>query len=284
MRLAPAILLIAAGVFSLTGCSGPALLNTLADTPGGSDRIRDIAYGEDLRQRYDIYIPAGDGPFPVLVFVHGGGWSSGHKDDYAFAGQQFAGRGYLTAVPTYRLAPAHPWPAFAEDTAAAVAALSARAAEWGGDPDHLFLAGHSAGAYNAVIVAVADRFLAGEGVRPGIIDGVAGLSGPYDFRPPYGKMVRTAFGDAADTDDIDATTHVDRSDPPMLLIHGTADEVVEMRHSLTLAAALTEAGVRAELRLYEGDDHAAPLVHIARPGRGPTVEDMDLFFRSVMAE
>jgi acetyl esterase/lipase len=127
------------------------LLDAIVPKDWGSRRIaRDLAYGPHARHRLDLYTPRRPrGQLPLLVFVYGGGWETGDKSEYAFAGRAFAALGYLTAVVDYRVVPEVRFPAFVEDVARATDWLVAHAVAHGGDP--LVLAGHSAGAYNAMM-------------------------------------------------------------------------------------------------------------------------------------
>lgn len=124
----------------------------VADPAASVSRIdRDIAYGPHERQRLDIFTQDGDGDRPVLLYVHGGGFVGGDK---ALPGTHFYGnvgawaveQGFVGVAMTYRLAPADPWPAGAEDVAAAVAWLRRNIADHGGSPKRIFVAGQSAGA------------------------------------------------------------------------------------------------------------------------------------------
>lgn len=276
-RLAPLLLLI------LAGCAGPSLLNTVARNPDRSTVIvRDVAYGEGERRALDLYVPGGEGPHPVLMFVHGGGWEAGSKDQYAFAGKRFAAEGYLTAVPSYSLLPEGTYEVFMADMAAALAEVIERAPEHGGDPDAVFLAGHSAGAYNVVQLALAPEFLAAEGLSPEVVDAVAGLSGPYDFLPLDPGVAQRAFGGVADARSTQPVARVTLDAPPMILLTGTKDEVVRPDNSASLARALSEAGVRAELVEYDGVDHAGTIVPVAFPNRLPVIADVTAFFDSVI--
>jgi acetyl esterase/lipase len=278
MRLAAPFLLL------LAACAGPGLLNAVARNPDrGTVAVRDLPYGEGERQVLDLYVPSGAGPHPLLMFVHGGGWEDGSKDVYAFAGKRFAAEGYLTAVPSYTLLPEGVYDVFMADMAAALAAAIEAAPDQGWDGEHVFLVGHSAGAYNVVQLALAPEFLAQEGLSTGVIDGVAGLSGPYDFLPLDPGVTTEAFGGAADLEATQPVRRVTPDAPPMLLLSGTEDTVVRPGNSERLAQALREAGVRAELVTLDGVDHAGPIVAVAFPNRLPVVPQVDAFFRSVMA-
>src|SRR5215475_12766126 len=135
----------------LTACS-QAALNLVA--PGGYRVVRDLAYGADPRQKLDLYVPDKlTGPAPMLLFFYGGSWTGGNKALYPAFGQAFASKGIITAVADYRLYPQVRYPAFVEDGAQAFAWLHTHATQYGGDPGGLFLSGHSAGAYIAVMLA-----------------------------------------------------------------------------------------------------------------------------------
>lgn len=285
MRMSPSkslwVLIFLAG--ALSACSGPRALNTVTANPDrGTEITRDLAYGDHPRQRFDIYEPDRDGPHPVLIYIHGGGWERGSKGEYAFVGKRFAAEGYLTAMINYRLTPEGVWPVFMEDVAAAVAQVQRVAAEYGGDTDRLFLAGHSAGGYNAVMLALAPEFLAKEGVSTDTIKGAVGISGVYDFDTPSRfAAINAAFGQV---DDLAVTKPINRarSDaPPLLLLHGDEDESTEVEDARLLAANLAKAGAPYELKVYPGADHAATVVYIAWPTRGDTVNDMIAFFETL---
>ena len=184
-----AALVLAAVALFVTGCSPLGLLNWVNPEPG-YDRI-ELAYGGHPRQRLDLYRPKGaTGPLPVVVFFYGGGWEAGDRAGYRFAALALVEQGFVVAVPDYRVHPEVGFPAFLEDSAKAVAFVHAHAAKHGGDPRRLFLMGHSAGAYNAAMLALDPRPLAAEGVPAAAISGMVGLAGPYDFLPLDRKSTR----------------------------------------------------------------------------------------------
>jgi hypothetical protein len=148
-----------------SACSPLLVFNAVMPKDGGVRvAARDIPYGADHRQQLDVYVPSGPtaGPRPIIVFFYGGSWNSGVKNGYGFVGRALAARGFVVAIPDYRLVPQVRFPAFLEDGAAAVRWMRGHAAQYGGDPDRVVLAGHSAGAYNA-----ARRTGGRSGVRPG---------------------------------------------------------------------------------------------------------------------
>lgn len=281
--LAAASLLAAVGAI-LSACTGPQLLNAVSRNPDRSTQIvRDIAYGSGPRQVLDLYIPDGAGPHPMLVFVYGGSWTRGSRQEYAFAGKRFAAEGYVTAVIDYSLGPDRPYPSFVEDTVLATAWLHKEGPARGGDANRLFLTGHSAGAYNVVMAAMRRDLLDAAGLPQGAITGVAGLSGPYDFLPITIPDVLAAFGPYATDPSTQPVNVVRDAPPPMLLINGTADTVVYPRNAISMAAHLETLGGEAIVKEYEGADHADPLIAISFQDRAPTVEDLTTFFENAAA-
>lgn len=273
-----------AAALALVGCTPLGAFNTLVPADGGVVRAADgVAYGADPRQKLDVYVPEqGTKPKGVVVFVYGGSWSSGRRQDYAFVGNAIAARGYVTVVPDYRLVPSHPYPDFVSDTASAVAWAHANAGRYDADPGRLFLVGHSAGAYNAAMVALAPEFLRAAGSSTAIVKGVAGLSGPYDFLPLRSDETRAAFGHVEE-DDLGATQPVNRvggTGAGFLLVHGAADDLVYPRNSEALAAALRRAGRRTELMIVPDMDHKGTLLALSRPfrDRAPILDRIDSFF------
>ena len=277
--LTAAIALVA---LTLTSCSGPRLLNSVTLNPDRATSItRNLAYGELERQRLDLYRPEGAGPHPVLVYFHGGGWEWGSKEEYAFVGKRFAAEGYLVAMVNYRLTPEGAWPVFMEDVAASIAWVHDHAADYGGDPDRLYTAGHSAGGYNAVMVAVAPEFLGAYGKSTAIIRGVAGISGPYDFLPLDVASSKATFGKAPDLEATQPVNRVTADAPPMILLYGQKDDVVLQRNIDSMERALTDAGIRVDRVIYPEADHADTVIAIAWPRRLPVVEDITRFFDSL---
>lgn len=164
---------------------------------------RSIAYGQDARQRLDIYAAEGVKGAPIVAFFHGGAYVRGDRDInaevYANVARYFARNGMLGVNATYRLAPAAKWPAAAEDVGAAVRWLKANAARQGGDPEKIWLIGHSAGATHIATYAYLKELQPADG--PGIA-GMVLMSGRYKFEPhaddPNLKNFQAYFGtDAA---------------------------------------------------------------------------------------
>lgn len=269
----------------LAGCGTLGTFNALAPRDQGARRVlRDQAYGAGPRQRLDVYAPAASAAAaPVIVFIYGGSWASGAKDDYAFVGAAFAAQGFITVIPDYRLVPGVRFPAFIEDCAAAMRWASDHVAAYGGDPDRIVLVGHSAGAYNAVMLALDAHYLADAGVDAARVRGVAGLAGPYDFFPFDVDATRNAFGQAPDPQLTQPVRFARADAPPLLLLWGDADTTVGPRNLANLERAVRAAGGAVETRIYPGVDHAGIMLALSRPlrERAPTLTDVAAFARRV---
>jgi acetyl esterase/lipase len=283
MRI-PVILLIMAFSSLIAACSPLRTFNMLVPKDSGVELIeRGAAYGPDPRQRADVYRPrALQEPLPIIVFLYGGSWQSGLREGYGFAGRAFASRGFVVAIPDYRLVPQVRFPTFLEDCAAAVRWVRANAARLGADPDRIVLVGHSAGAYNGAMLALDPRWL-GEDRKA--VRGFAGLAGPYDFLPLDSPATIAAFGRERDLPATQPVGFASAGDPPALLLHGGEDRTVYPRNSRRLAERLQAAGVDATLRLYPDVGHIKIVTSLARPLRGqaPVLRDIEAFARQVTA-
>jgi acetyl esterase/lipase len=261
----------------LSGCSPAAPLNFLAWSHG-VEITRSIAYGEGTRRTLDVYRPKAATAAPVVVFFYGGSWQSGHKEIYLFVAAALARRGYVTVVPDYRVYPEVRYPDFLDDGARAVRWAKDNAARFGGDPQKMFVMGHSAGAYIAAMLALDDRWLQKVDLAPERdIAGLIGISGPYDFLPLTGTL-RTIFGGA----NVPATqpiSHVSAGAPPALLVTGERDGMVEPSNSSRLAARLHAAGDDATVLTYPWVGHLTIIGAFARPLRflAPVLHDVDAF-------
>lgn len=239
-----------------SACSPLGLLNALGPRDPGVRRVaRDMAYGDDPRQRLDVYAPRGDGTYPTLVFFYGGGWDSGSRELYGWAAQALAAQGFVVVLPDYRLVPQALFPAFVEDAATATAKAAEVVERYGGDPARLGVLGHSAGAHLAMMIALDRRYMAAVG-QPGLIKAAAGLAGPYDFLPLDVAASRNAFGRAPDPTLTQPVTFVRPDAPPIWLGHGTADTVVHDEDTVILDQRMRAVGGRSEAKLYPGLDHA----------------------------
>src|SRR5258706_8812695 len=151
----------------------PAMMLNLTVPRSGYRVRRDLAYGKAPRQRFDLYLPKVlTTPAPIVLFFYGGAFRAGRRSEYRVVGEALTSKGIIVAVADYRIYPEARFPDFLEDGANALAAVHARAAEFGGDPARIFLAGHSAGAYISVILAAHPAYLRGANAHLSWIRGV----------------------------------------------------------------------------------------------------------------
>ena len=240
-----------------------------------------VAYADGPRHRLDVYAPEARGSLaPVVFFIYGGGWNRGERSDYQFVGRALASRGFVVVIADYRLVPEVQFPGFLEDSAKALKWVQDNIANYGGDTSRLFLAGHSAGAYNATMLALDPSFLRDYGVTMNIL-GVAALSGPYDFYPfEYGE-VQNAFGSAPNPEGTQPINLVTSQTPPMYLATGTTDPIVRMQNTERFAQKLKDSGVWVTTRYYEGYGHMEPVIAMGALWRWrmPVLDDMVAFFQ-----
>ena len=270
--------------FLVGACSPLAAFNALVPKDGGVDIVaKDAPFGADPRQTIDVYRPRGHrDPVPIIVFIYGGSWRSGSKAGYAFVGRALARRGFLVAIPDYRLVPNVRYPAFLEDNADATRWVISHALQLGADPNRIVLAGHSAGAYDAAMLALDSRWLGRDRVR---VRGLIGLAGPYDFLPLTGDVLGPAFQNVTAPRSTQPVNFVDASSPPAFLATGSEDDFVRPRNSDALAAKLKAARVSVERKTYSGVGHVGLLTAISKPlrSRAPVLDDMVGFAQRVTA-
>ena len=276
--------ILAATLGSLAAaCSPLGLLNTLGPRDRGVGRVaRDLSYGDDPRQKFDLYGPQwtpGQPALPVIVFFYGGGWDSGSRTLYGWAAQALAARGFLVALPDYRVVPQVVFPAFIEDAAHATAEVAEVVGQYGGDPARLGVAGHSAGAHLAMMIALDRRYMEAVG-QPNLIKAAAGLAGPYEFLPLNVPSSINAFGRAPDPTMTQPVTFVRADAPPLWLGHGTADDVVHDDDTIILNQRMQAVGGRCEAKLYPGLDHADMIATFSPLFRkkAPVLDDVSAFF------
>jgi acetyl esterase/lipase len=274
------LLKILSAFFGLLGKNrSPAALLNLTVPHAGYRRVRDIAYGAGPRQRMDVYMPqSAPASAPVLLFFYGGAFREGRKEEYRIMGQAFASKGIVVAVADYRIHPEGRFPDFLEDGAQAVAALHARAAEWGGDPDRIFVAGHSAGAYLAVMLAANPAYLRAANADPSWVRGVIALAGRYHELPLGDATALEIFRGPARAETRPGT-YIDGKRPPMLLASGANDHATVLESLRRLAARLREHGSEAEEAIYPRIGHMAIMLALAPGfrGRAPVRDDIARF-------
>jgi acetyl esterase/lipase len=271
---------------TLVGCAPVDLLNATIPTRDLTI-TRDIAYGDKAKQKLDLYVPKQVAPnAPVIVFFYGGAWQEGDKKNFLFAAQALASTGAIVVVPNYRVYPEVTFPGFLEDGAAATAWTIHNIASYGGDPKTMFLAGHSAGAYVAVMLVLDPEYLARAGVADARLMGGIGISGPYDFLPIHRPDIKPIFEVVPDMD-VTQPIHYARADaPPLLLLHGETDTTVGPYNTHNLADRIRTLGGRVEDRYYPGVDHVDAIIALTSmfSGRAPVLADIKAFIAKTRAE
>ena len=271
----------------LAGCTKLGALNTvLPKDDHTSEIIRDIAYGSHERQKLDIYIPRTESKsLPVVVFVYGGSWNSGRKQDYSFAGHALNSDEFIAVIPDYRLVPEVVYPDFLHDIADALNWTHSNIEKYGGQPNNLFLLGHSAGAYNAMMVGLAsNEFTSSRNRIP--VQGVVGMAGPYNFIPLATRVTKAAFGHLSDLTETQPAEYLNADSPALLLITGGSDQFVLPKHSQYLHQYAQNKGVDSQLVNYPEVGHIKLLLSLSKPFRGqtPALKDSVDFFRQNLSE
>jgi acetyl esterase/lipase len=273
-------------ILLLTGCSSTQFV--LANAPTEFDRVdrhADLPYGQDPRQRLDVYSPRQATNRPVVIFWYGGSWVKGKKSNYRFVGTTLAERGFVAVLPDYRLYPQVSFPAFDEDGAKAVAWVEQHVQELGGDPHHIILMGHSAGGHTAAFLAFNHEFLRKFGADPDSIAGLVGLSGTYVLVPET-DTERATFPAPYTEADWQPIRFVDAHSPPTLLLHGTDDKEVLPQEAVQLRDMMLQDHRRVELHLYPHRGHAdtvasfAPLARWRTTALKDTIEFIDSVTRT----
>jgi acetyl esterase/lipase len=280
-RLHAVLLLV---LLAVAGCSGPEIVNAITPNSGYT-RTRDIVYG-DHGLKLDVYSPDHAQQAPVVLFFWGGSWQKSRSFDksaYKFLGQALAEKGYVAMIADYRVYPQVQYPAFLYDCAQAVSWAHAHAADYGGDPAKLVLMGHSAGAYNAVMLALDPEYLHAVGADPGWLRGAVGLAGPYDFLPITDPDLQAVFGPPQQWPQTQPINHVDGRAPPLLLIAGDDDNIVYVKNTNNLYEAIRGRGGRVEKVIYPRMDHfkIIALMSARLPGHAELMQHITDFVNAV---
>ena len=267
----------------LTACS-PTKLLTWNIPQDGFTRQDNIPYASGDRHSLDIYQAKQPLPGqPVIVFFYGGEWKFGAKEQYRFVAEPLANRGITVVVADYRIYPPTPFPGFIDDSATAVGWVHAHAAEFGGNPNNIFVMGHSAGAYNAVFLALDPEYLAKAGMQPEDLAGVIGISGPYNFLPITWPELKPIFEVVPDLNITQPITYADGKNPPLLLLAGAVDTTVDpIKNTETLYKTVLAKGGPATEKLYPDVAHIGAILAFAPTfaGKAPIVDDVVEFVKA----
>ncbi|HET9449040.1 MAG TPA: alpha/beta hydrolase [Steroidobacteraceae bacterium] len=223
----------------------------------------DIAFGESPKQRLDVYLPKNPVKnAPVLLFLHGGGFMEGDRAHYGYVATPYVQKGIITVVSGYRMAKRGvPYPAQSDDTKAAIVWIHKNIARFGGDPNKLFLSGHSVGATLSGDVSFDRSWMKKAGVPHDAIKGIAAISGDYDLSP--GENV-----DYAPTPELEERASPLRHivDPaPVAVIAAGTNEGKMRASSEDLEQRLRARGVKTRLLVMEGADHKDTVLALGDP-------------------
>ena len=237
--------------------------------PPGTKVHRDLAYGTHQRNRLDLAVPPGDGPFPLVLWVHGGGWTNGSKEGGGptVALLQF---GYAVAAMNYRFSQHAVFPAQIHDVKAAVRYLRANARKFHLNPNRFGVAGGSAGGHLVALLGTSGGVKELEGNRgnggvSSAVQAVCDIYGPADLTQVSltdradGLVAKLLGGPAAKKSQLarlaSPITHVDKDDPPLIIIHGDKDPLVPVGQSRAFDEALRKSGVESTLIIVPGAAH-----------------------------
>jgi acetyl esterase/lipase len=256
----------------------------LAPMPFRIQLTQSTAYAERSRHRLDVCRPRGAAAAPVIIFFYGGAWQGGYKELYRYVAKALARRGYVAVVPDYRIYPEVCYPDFLDDGAQVVRWVKDNIARFGGDPDKLFLKGHSAGAHIAAMLSIDARWLGKVGLDPRRdIAGLIGIAGPYDLMPLRDEKLKVIFG-GVNRPETQPIFHVAPGAPPALLMTGGRDRLVEPGNSVRLAARLVAAGNTATVLTYRRIGHFIIIAAVAPFLRFlvPVMRDLDAFIAATL--
>jgi acetyl esterase/lipase len=259
-------------------------------TNGASAHIeRDVVFGRggDVELRADVYHPTGPSLRTAIIQLHGGGFTRGAKESIAANCRAFAERGYTSIAAQYRLAPDARWPAQAHDAKAAIRWTRANAERLNIDPDKIAIAGYSAGAMLALVVAGSSGVAAleGDGGNSDVSSDVAACIAYYgsaERRRPASGDDALMGPDATDDDYRSASTVSYASTAvPTIFLHSTGDTTIPFEASTRLFEAYRAAGVPVEMHIFDGLSH----VFDRHPEfLAPTVEVCDRFLDRLVVE
>ena len=244
---------------------------------GGVEQLAsDQTFNAAEKLKLDIWgNPKGNAKKPVMVFFYGGGWANGERSHYGFAARAYAAKGFIVVVPDYRKVPQVRFPVFNQDGAAAVRWVHDNIQHYGGDPARIVLAGHSAGAYIAMMLTLDRHYLRDAGVDPAIIRATVGLSGPYDFYPYDSKRSINAMHAWPNPQETQPIAYARKDAPPIMVVTGTADDTVKPRNAILLSKRLHELGAPVEFRAFDDLSHEDVVMALSKPFRSkaPVLQD-----------
>lgn len=275
---------------AFSGCTriGLFTVNLIADARGVR-RTADVAYGSEIYQKLNIYRDKNSKVSelkPVIVFFYGGDWSSGDKNDYDFVAEAFTAKGFLVVIPDYSKYPAHRYPDFMVDAAKSVAWTYKNIENYGGNRNEVFLMGHSCGAFISTLLVTNKNFLKEQMIPSAIVLGGVGLSGPYDFVPGAKKYQEIFESAGVDAKSAMPATYIDGTQPPILLIHGLKDDLIDFYNVTRMQDKIKKYGGELECKLYPDVSHNGTIAALAAPLRGQaeTLKDVINFLEKILKQ
>jgi acetyl esterase/lipase len=226
---------------------------------------RDLAYGSDPRQHLDVYQPrTSQTAAPVVVFLYGGRWQHGSKNEYHLLGEAFTRQGLVAVVPDYRLYPQVRFPEWVDDAASVVRWARDNVQRYGGDSTRILVVGHSSGAHTTALLALDHQYLRRAGVPPGVVRGFISLAGPVATEWTDSD-VQALMGPPGGWPATYPMAQVDGKAPPLLLLHGARDKTVDPANSVQLATRIRSHGGCSRVVVYKGLDHVGIVIALALP-------------------
>lgn len=225
---------------SLTFAAQPSTVKVINNIP----YLTGASYSNDF-DKLDLYLPEGKRGVPVIVWIHGGALTQDDKNLEVATGKRFAAAGLVTATVNYRLSPAVSHPAHVEDAAASFAWVKRHVAEYGGDPNNIFLVGHSAGAYLAALLVTDERYLRAHGLSARDVRAVAPISAFFWVEKEGVAPDRPKSVWGTDPNvwvDASPAHHLRAGMPPTLIVYADGDEPWRRQQNADMAAAMRAAG------------------------------------------
>jgi acetyl esterase/lipase len=237
---------------------GLLILLSGAATPDEVRVVKDVDYvdGQEYKNgkdRLDLYLPEGAKEVPVVVFFHGGGLRQGDKSESEHVGRAFAAGGVGAAIVNYRLSPEVAHPAHVEDGARSVAWVRNHIGEYGGDPNKVFLAGHSAGAYLVSLLSTDPRYLKAQGLSTGSLAGVVPISGFFWVEKVAPDRPKDVWGaDPKLWPEASPAKYVSSEAPPTLFLYADGDDPWRRQQNEEMAKAMKAEAVQVADRDHMG--------------------------------
>jgi len=271
-KISPFLFLIVLSGF-LISCTkvGLVALNATSGLDKNFTVRKNISYGNNERQKLDVYFPKKiKAELPVVVFFYGGSWQEGSKKNYKFMASALTSLGTVVVIPNYQLYPQVKFPTFVEDGAMAVDWAFKNIQNYSGDPKKVFVMGHSAGAQIGALLSFDKHYLQKyESAEKFHIQGFIGLAGPYDFLPFTNPTFKKIFAPENKYSLSQPITFITGHEPPVLLIHGKKDITVGIHNSQNLTKKIKEKKGNVTTYYYDNLNHVGLLLGFSKWLRKP---------------